>query len=144
MPGSTLTVDFRFGYMYGHNFFTVDICFTLSQVFSEANNECLAETHCQRIIMAEGVRRIPIAQGNICNGTLFLPPEKTFGSGPYPLAVQLFGGIQKGKVFEEQSALIAARAGVACFSMAYFGVNNLPKSYLGYATNAIFVQTFNE
>ena len=88
--------------------------------------------------MAEGVRRIPIAQGNVCNGTLFLPQEKTFGSGPYPLAVQLLGGIQKGKVLEDQSALITARAGVACFSMAYFGVNNLPKYYLGYDTSGGF------
>ena len=94
------------------------------------------------MVMAKGVRRIPIAQGNVCNGTLFLPPEESFGSGPYPLAVRLYGGIQKGKVLEDQSALIAARTGVACFSMAYFGVNNLPKSYLGYATNAIFVHTF--
>ena len=89
------------------------------------------------MMMAEGVRRVPIAQGNVCNGTLFLPSKEIFGRGPYPLAVRLYGGIQKGRVLEDQSALIAARTGVACFSMAYFGVNNLPKSYLGYDTNAI-------
>ena len=99
-------------------------------MFSEDKGELLAEAKCQRLFMAPGVRRIPIAESDFCNGTLFLPPDN--GDGPYPLVVRLYGGIQKGNVFEDQSALLAARSGVACFSMAYFGVNGLPKSYLGY------------
>jgi len=93
-------------------------------------NKLLGEANCQRLLMAPGVRRIPIAE-DICNGTLFLPPQKEYGDGPYPLVIRLYGGIQKGNVIEDQSAVIAARAGVASFSMGFFGINSLPKSYLG-------------
>ena len=94
--------------------------------------ETLAETQFQRHLLAPGVQRIPLAVGDFCNGTLFLPSEASgAGPGPYPLVVRILGGVQKGQVIEDQSALLAARCGVASFSMGFYGVNGLPKTYLG-------------
>ena len=102
------------------------------QAFDVDGNKLLGVTEFSRLFMAPGVRRIPIAEGeDSCNGTLFLPPPEEYGQGPYPLVIRLYGGIQKGNVIEDQSAVLAARAGVASFSMGYFGINNLPKSYIG-------------
>ena len=58
-------------------------------------------------------------------GTLFLPP----GEGPFPAVINMYGGIYRGKVVEDRSAMLASR-GIASLALAYFGVPGLPKSYI--------------
>lgn len=58
-------------------------------------------------------------------GTLFLPP----GEGPFPAVINMYGGIYRGTVVEDRSAMLASR-GIASLALAYFGVPGLPKSYI--------------
>jgi dienelactone hydrolase len=57
-------------------------------------------------------------------GTLFIPS----GPGPHPTVINLYGGIHKGNVIEDKSAMFASR-GIASLSLAFFGVPGLPKTY---------------
>ena len=92
------------------------------EVFSQ-NNESLACDTIYKDYMGEGVQRIEIREGNIV-GTLFLPP----GHGPFPCVIKLYGGIHKGNVIEDKSAMFASR-GIASLALAFFGVPGLPKTY---------------
>ena len=58
-------------------------------------------------------------------GTLFLPN----GEGPFPAVINMYGGIYRGTVVEDRSAMLASR-GIASLALAYFGVPGLPKSYI--------------
>ena len=42
--------------------------------------------------------------------------------------ISMYGGMLKGKVVEERSALLASR-GFASLALAYFGLEGLPKNY---------------
>ncbi len=57
-------------------------------------------------------------------GTLYMPP----GPGPHPAVINIYGGIHKGNVIEDKSAVFASR-GFASLALAFFGVPGLPKSY---------------
>lgn len=70
--------------------------------------------------MDSGVTRIPVEFG-----TLFMPK----GPGPFPAVISMYGGVHRGQVVEERSALLASR-GFASLALPYFGVGNLPKTYL--------------
>ena len=74
--------------------------------------------------MGPGVTRIPVNCSSRVKGTLFLPA----GDGPFPAVISMYGGMLKGQVVEERSALLASR-GFACLALAYFGVEGLPKNY---------------
>ena len=58
-------------------------------------------------------------------GTLFLPP----GEGPFPSVIKLYGGIHRGQVIEDKAALLASR-GFVSLSLAFFGVSDLPTTYI--------------
>ena len=90
----------------------------------EKENELIAEETVYRDYMGDGVQRIEIKTGKI-RGTLFLPS----GPGPFPAVITLYGGIHKGNVVEEKSAMFASR-GIASLALAYFGVPDLPKRYV--------------
>ena len=65
-----------------------------------------------------------IQEHNIC-GTLYLPP----GKGPFPSVINIYGGILKGQVPEDRSALFASR-GIASLALSFFGTSpGLPKRY---------------
>ena len=58
-------------------------------------------------------------------GTLFIPA----GEGPFPSLINIYGGILKGKVAEDRSALFASR-GFASLALSFFGTDpGLPKRY---------------
>ena len=58
-------------------------------------------------------------------GTLFLPNDH---EGPFPTIISMYGGMNKGQVVEERSALLASR-GFASLALAFFGAKDLPKNY---------------
>ena len=92
------------------------------EVISETDDVIAKET-IFKDYMGEGVQRIEVRDGNIV-GTLFLPP----GPGPHPCVIKLYGGIHKGNVIEDKSAMFASR-GIASLALAFFGVPGLPKTY---------------
>ena len=92
------------------------------EVISETN-EIIANETVFKDYMGEGVQRIEVKEGNIV-GTLFLPP----GPGPHPCVIKLYGGIHKGNVIEDKSAMFASN-GIASLALAFFGVPGLPKTY---------------
>ena len=92
------------------------------EVISETDDVIAKET-IFKDYMGEGVQRIEVKDGNII-GTLFLPP----GPGPHPCVIKLYGGIHKGNVIEDKSAMFASR-GIASLALAFFGVPGLPKTY---------------
>ena len=63
-------------------------------------------------------------QGRI-RGTLFIPP----GSGPFPAVINIYGGHLKGSTVEVKPAVLASR-GFVTLALSFFGVDDLPKSYL--------------
>ena len=63
-------------------------------------------------------------------GTLFLPNNQ---KGPYPTIISMYGGMIKGQVVEERSALLASH-GFASLALAFFGAKDLPKNYLDLGT----------
>lgn len=87
------------------------------------NENLVAETLIYKDYMGPGVQRIEIKEGKI-RGTLFLPQ----GEGPFPAVINLYGGIHKRNVIEDKSAMFASR-GIASLSLAFFGVEGLPRSY---------------
>ncbi|XP_037537844.1 acyl-coenzyme A thioesterase 1-like [Nematolebias whitei] len=77
----------------------------------------LAEATNERFLMRDGVRRVPVKQGNI-NGVLFTPQ----GSGPFPAVLDLYtfdGGLS-----EKRAALLASR-GFLVLAVSLFGHNLL-------------------
>ena len=51
------------------------------------------------------------------------------GPGPFPAVIKIYGGIHKGQVIEDKSAMLASR-GIASLALAFFGVPGLPKTYV--------------
>merc|ERR1711971_1275 len=94
------------------------------QVYQNENEtELLAEEKFFRDFVKSGVQRISIKTGKI-RGTLFLPT----GNGPYPAVINIYGGLNKGKIIEDKSAVFASR-GIASLALAFFGVDGLPTNY---------------
>jgi dienelactone hydrolase len=93
----------------------------------------------ERMLMAEGVQRIPVKHGKV-RGTLFMPA----GPGPFPAVIDMFGFI-KG-IVEPRSALLASR-GIASLALPYLFYQDLPKTlddfeidYLDEATEFVLSQ----
>lgn len=77
-----------------------------------------------KYLMHPKVKRIPV-NSELVKGTLFLPQD---GAGVYPAVISMYGGLNKGRVVEERSALLASK-GFASLALAYFGINGLPIDY---------------
>ena len=87
--------------------------------------------------MSPRVTRQPVQFGRI-QGTLFLPETGLAN----PCVVSLYGGINKGRVIEERSALFASR-GFASLALAFFGpFEGLPKDYLNLGTESRLFSDF--
>ncbi|TRY56952.1 hypothetical protein DNTS_023885 [Danionella cerebrum] len=84
-----------------------------------SDDEVLAKVTNERHCIAEGVRRIPVAEGRI-RGTLFMPP----GKGPFPGILDT--NVFRGAPFELRAALLA-KNGFAVFALAFQGYQDLPK-----------------
>ena len=56
---------------------------------------------------------------------MFLPP----GPGPFPAVINIYGGHLKGSTVEMKPAVLASR-GFATLALSFFGVDDLPKSYV--------------
>ena len=67
--------------------------------------------------------RLPVKSGNI-RGTIFIPD----GDGPFPTIITMYGG-NKRKAVVEDAAGILSNNGFVTLALAYFGVDDLPKSY---------------
>ncbi|XP_057310543.1 acyl-coenzyme A amino acid N-acyltransferase 1-like [Hydractinia symbiolongicarpus] len=91
------------------------------------NETTTAEPFCtavvKRYFTSKDIERYPIRAGNI-RVMLFSPP----GDGPFPAIVTLNGGIKQKSVVED-SAAILANYGFVTLALAYFGVDDLPRSY---------------
>ncbi len=92
-----------------------------------SNGTNLASKTINRNFMGSGVQRIEVKTGRV-RGTLFLPDS---ANEPYPAVINIYGGIHKGNVIEDKSAMFASR-GIASLALAFFGVPDLPKSYARY------------
>ena len=51
----------------------------------------------------------------------------------------MYGGMNKGQVVEERSALLASR-GFASLALAFFGAKDLPKNYFDLGIQLMFYQ----
>ncbi|KAK1796090.1 hypothetical protein P4O66_009178 [Electrophorus voltai] len=108
------------------------------EIQASSGGEILAKETNERVLLAEGVRRVPIRGGRL-KGTLFVPP----GDGPFPGIIILItlGGIAS----EPQAALLANR-GFVVLALAIFGYQDARKKvdevHLEYFEEAIaFLQT---
>ncbi|KAL3988891.1 hypothetical protein ACER0C_013209 [Sarotherodon galilaeus] len=93
----------------------------------------LAEATNERILMGDGVIRVPVKEGNI-RGVLFTPP----GRGPFPAVLDLYtfgGGLS-----EKRASLLASR-GFLVLTVALYGHDDLPKNvkeiHLDYLEEAV-------
>ncbi|XP_051511707.1 acyl-coenzyme A thioesterase 1-like [Myxocyprinus asiaticus] len=84
-----------------------------------SNDKVIAKVTNERHCMADGVRRVPVAEGRI-RGTLFLPP----GTGPFPGILDTY--VFKGGPFELRAALMAKK-GFVVLALAFHGYQDLPK-----------------
>ncbi|XP_060939755.1 acyl-coenzyme A thioesterase 1-like [Limanda limanda] len=101
----------------------------------EGEGRMLAEVANERLLMADGVSRRPIREGNI-RGVLFTPP----GEGPFPAVLDLYtfgGGLS-----EKRTSLLASR-GFVVLTVALYGHDDMPRSikevHLDYFEEAIEV-----
>jgi dienelactone hydrolase len=90
------------------------------QVTAEINGQAVAAANCQRLLLAPGVKRIPVHDGKL-RGILFVPP----GKGPHPGIIVLGGS--EGGVNELNVAFLASK-GYAALALAYFAYEDLPPS----------------
>uniref|UniRef100_A0A8C5FTU1 Acyl-coenzyme A thioesterase 1-like n=1 Tax=Gadus morhua TaxID=8049 RepID=A0A8C5FTU1_GADMO len=93
----------------------------------------LAEATNERRLLADGVERQPIKEGNI-RGVLFVPP----GDGPFPAVLDLYtfgGGLN------ERRASLLANCGLMVLTLALYGYDDQPKKvtklHLDYFEEAI-------
>ncbi|XP_034558885.1 acyl-coenzyme A thioesterase 1-like [Notolabrus celidotus] len=99
----------------------------------EEEGKMLAEATNERVLMGDGVSRIPVKEGNV-RGVLFTPP----GPGPFPAVLDLytFGG----GVSEKRASLLANR-GFVVLTVALYGHDDMPKNiseiHLDYFEEAI-------
>ncbi|XP_030608344.1 acyl-coenzyme A thioesterase 5-like [Archocentrus centrarchus] len=85
----------------------------------EGEGRMLAEATNERLLMGDGVSRVPIKEGNI-RGVLFTPP----GRGPFPAMLDMYtlgGGLS-----EKRASLLASR-GFLVLTVALYGHDDLPK-----------------
>ncbi|KAM3604600.1 uncharacterized protein V6R79_013732 [Siganus canaliculatus] len=80
----------------------------------------LAEATNERLLIGDGVRRLPVKEGNI-RGVLFTPP----GPGPFPAVLDLY--ILGGGLSEKRASLLATR-GFVVLTLVAFGLADLPKT----------------
>ncbi|XP_047444429.1 acyl-coenzyme A thioesterase 1-like [Mugil cephalus] len=99
----------------------------------EEEGRMLAEETNERFLMADGVTRVPIKDGNI-RGVLFTPP----GKGPFPAVLDLYtfgGGLS-----EKRASLLASR-GFLVLTVALYGHADMPRNitevHLDYFQEAI-------
>ncbi|XP_045592603.2 LOW QUALITY PROTEIN: acyl-coenzyme A thioesterase 1 [Procambarus clarkii] len=90
------------------------------QPLERGEEAVVAKVELERHLMAPGVRRVPVREGNI-RATMYLPA----GQGPFPAVIDMFGAI--GGLMEFRSALLASR-GIASLALAYFAYEDLPKT----------------
>ncbi len=86
----------------------------------ESNEEIVASTQIERLIIDPEVVEIPIQDSKLV-GTLYLPP----GDGPHPVLIVL-GGSEGGT--NDSRAMLLASHGYAALALAYFGITPLPGS----------------
>ncbi|XP_026565017.1 acyl-coenzyme A thioesterase 1-like isoform X1 [Pseudonaja textilis] len=79
----------------------------------------LAKSSHERRFLGDGVKRLPVREGNI-RAVLFQPP----GEGPFPGIIQIPG---TGGGVPESSACLIANHGFAVLALAYYGYEDLPK-----------------
>ncbi|XP_070829530.1 acyl-coenzyme A thioesterase 1-like isoform X2 [Chaetodon trifascialis] len=99
----------------------------------EGESRMLAEATNERLLMGDGVSRLPVKEGNI-RGVLFTPP----GRGPFPAVLDLYtlgGGLS-----EKRASLLASR-GFVVLTVALYGHDDMPKNirevHLDYFEEAI-------
>jgi pimeloyl-ACP methyl ester carboxylesterase len=91
------------------------------QLTAEVQGKVLATARLTRLFIAPGVKRIAVRDGPL-RGTLFLPA----GRGSHP-GVLVLGGSEGG--LHELNAAFLASKGYAALALAYFGFEDLPKSF---------------
>ncbi|XP_015242437.1 PREDICTED: acyl-coenzyme A thioesterase 1-like [Cyprinodon variegatus] len=86
----------------------------------EEEGQILAEATNERLLMGDGVSRVPVKEGNI-RGVLFTPT----GEGPFPALLDLYtfgGGLS-----EKRAALLASR-GFLVLTVALYGHDDMPRN----------------
>ncbi|XP_070830093.1 acyl-coenzyme A thioesterase 1-like [Chaetodon trifascialis] len=86
----------------------------------EGEGRMLAEATNERLLMGDGVSRLPVKEGNI-RGVLFTPP----GTGPFPAVLDLY--TLGGGVSEKRASLLASR-GFVVLTVALYGHDDMPKN----------------
>uniref|UniRef100_A0A8D3CIR7 Acyl-coenzyme A thioesterase 1-like n=1 Tax=Scophthalmus maximus TaxID=52904 RepID=A0A8D3CIR7_SCOMX len=99
----------------------------------EGEGRMLAQAAGERRLIADGVGRRPVKEGNV-RGVLFTPP----GGGPFPAVLDLYtlgGGLS-----EKRASLLASR-GFVVLTVALYGHDDMPKNikevHLDYFEEAI-------
>ncbi|XP_073489170.1 acyl-coenzyme A amino acid N-acyltransferase 1-like isoform X2 [Aquarana catesbeiana] len=101
--------------------YTVDLFEFLSVGLGGAEPQPTCSATFNRWHIAADVQRTQIRDGRL-RGTIFSPA----GTGPYPGIIDLFGG--GGGLAEYRASLLASR-GFVVFALAYFGYEDLPRSF---------------
>ena len=102
---------------------------------SEFSGSPLSSASINRYFAGPTITRIPIKTGSI-RGTLFMPE----GNGPFPSIITMYGGNKRRQVVED-SAGILSNHGFVTLALAYFGVDDLNKTY---AQEPIRIEFFEE
>ncbi|XP_069034223.1 acyl-coenzyme A thioesterase 2, mitochondrial-like [Embiotoca jacksoni] len=105
--------------------------FSVHQGEGEGEGRMLAEATNERLLMGDGVSRVPVQQGNL-RGVLFTPP----GGGPFPAVLDLYtlgGGLS-----EKRAALLATR-GFLVLTVSLYGRDEQAKN-----TTEIHLDYFEE
>lgn len=89
-----------------------------------SGNIIVASGEITRYLVDESVTRITVKEGDV-KGTMFIPK----GDGPFPAVISLLGGVKMRQVPEQHAAYLASH-GFVTLTMAFFGVEGLPRSYL--------------
>ncbi len=84
------------------------------------DGKVVADSQIMRLQQADGVKRVIVRENGLF-GTLFLPP----GDGPHPAITTVSGS---GGGLSEPGAALYASHGYACFTLAYFNYETLPKT----------------
>ncbi|XP_078790307.1 acyl-coenzyme A thioesterase 5-like [Oryzias latipes] len=97
--------------------------FSVHEGGEEKRGRMLAEAENERLLMRDGVRRVPVRQGNIY-GVLFTPP----GSGPFPAVLDLY---TSGGGLSERRASLLANRGFVVLTTSLYGQQEQPKDIQG-------------
>ncbi|KAB7494992.1 Bile acid-CoA:amino acid N-acyltransferase, partial [Armadillidium nasatum] len=118
------TGTFEFGNVYRENMFEpvkIKIILQNGHQHIDSNEEKLDSTELNRYMIAEGVQRIPVREGNI-RGVLYIPK----GEGPFPGVIDMFGAT--GTLIECRAVALNASRGICSLCLAYFNYEDLPES----------------